>query len=185
MSDGCFHRRGKAHRLAVFREYRRDALDGRKKSHVQHAVCFVEDQDAQRVEIEKLAIQVIFQAARSSDNYAGSLADGIELRAFRQSANHEPRGHKLRAAQCVELRHHLHGQFPRWHQHQRRNSGRFALQQLLDHRDQERQRLAGSGLRGCEHVLALERLRNGRSLHRGRRRKSRVCQSLFHVGGDR
>jgi len=171
--------------LAVFREYRRDALDGREKSHVQHAVRFVEHQDAQRVEIEKFAIQVILQTARSGDNYAGSLADGIELRALRQSANHEPRGHKLRAAQCVELRHYLHGQFARWHQNQRRDSSRFALEQLLDHRDQKRQRLAGSGLRGCEHVLALERLRNGRSLHRGRRRKSRMCQSLLHIGGDR
>ena len=48
---------------------------------------------------------------------------------------------------------------------------RFRRKELLDDRDQERQRLAGSCLRGREHVLAFQRLRDRRGLDRSRRRK--------------
>src|SRR5271169_4453846 len=35
VSDGCFHGRGKTHALPFLRQDRRDALDGREKTHVQ------------------------------------------------------------------------------------------------------------------------------------------------------
>ena len=93
VGDGCFHRRREAHGLALFGQNRGDALDGWEKAHVQHAVRFVENQDAQRVEVEELAIEIVFQAARSSYNETRSLANGLKLRALGEAANDERRRH--------------------------------------------------------------------------------------------
>ncbi len=51
-------------------------------------------------------------------------------------------------------------------------------------RNQERQRFAGPCLRGRENVLAFERLRDGRGLHRSQRRKFGECQPFLDVIGN-
>ena len=45
--DCALHRCGEAQRLPLFGKYAYDALDGGQKSHVQHAVGFVEHQSVQ------------------------------------------------------------------------------------------------------------------------------------------
>ena len=47
MHDRGFQRCREAHGLALFRQDRCDPANGGKKSHVQHAVGFVENQDVQ------------------------------------------------------------------------------------------------------------------------------------------
>src|SRR6267142_2233880 len=177
----AFHRCGKTHRLAFFWKNRHDAPDRGKKSHVQHAVRFIEDEDAQCVEMKKSAVEVVFEPPRSRHNQPRSLANGLELRTFGQSANDQRRGQQLLAAKRIELLHHLHGQFARWHKNQRRNSRRLILEQFFDHRDQERQRLARPRLRRRQHIFTFQRLRDRRRLHGSRRRKLRRRQSLLYV----
>src|ERR1700730_12843024 len=79
---GAIHGRGKAHGLATFGKNGDDAANGGEKTHVQHAVGFIENHDAQRVEVEKFAIEVVFQAAGSGHYEASSLANGLKLSAF-------------------------------------------------------------------------------------------------------
>ena len=61
---------------------------------------------------------------------------------------------------------------------------RFDASSLLDDRDQERQRLAGPCLRGREHVLAFQRLRDRRGLDWSGRRKFGERQPLLGVIGN-
>ena len=82
VGDRCFERGGKAERLPVLRQHSHNSADRRKKSHIQHAIGFVENQHAQRAEINELAVEKIFQAARSGDHQTSSVAQGGELRAL-------------------------------------------------------------------------------------------------------
>src|SRR5882724_1857504 len=163
----AFHRRGEAHRLTFFWKNRHNAPDRGKESHVQHAVRFIEDEYAQRVEMKKSAVEVVFEPSRSRHNQPCSLTDGLELRTFGQSANDQRRRQQLLAAKRIELVYYLHSQFTCWHKNQRRDSRRLILEQFFDHRDQERQRLARSRLR--------------RRQHGSRRRKLRRRQSFLYV----
>ena len=184
MHDGSFERRRKAHRLAFLRQHRCDSANRRKESHVQHAVGLIEDEHSQFAEIDELAAEVIFQASGSGDHQPRARADRASCLPFGQSAHDQRRGGELLAAQRVVLIHDLHGQFARGNEHQRRDSRRFFCKQALDDRNQERQRLAGSCLRGRQHVLAFQRLRDRRGLHRSRRRKFGECQPLLGVIGN-
>ncbi len=58
-------------------------------------------------------------------------------------------------------------------------------EQLFYDRNQECQRLAGSGLRRGEYVLAGERLRDGSGLDWGGDNKFSVRQSLLGIRGER
>ena len=63
----------------------------------------------------------------------------------------------------------LHGEFARWHEHERGDAGGGSLEQPLHDRDKERQSLASAGLGGGEHIFAFQSLRNDRGLDRSRR----------------
>ena len=121
--DRRFERRRKAHRLAIFGQDRRDSANRGKKSHVQHAVGFIEHQDLQAAEADQAAIEKIFEAARSGHDQTRSAAQRGQLVSFRQAAYDQGRGRQFRAAQGVVLIDHLHGQFARRNQHQGGDSG--------------------------------------------------------------
>src|SRR5579862_21698 len=53
------------------------------------------------------------------------------------------------------------------------------MRQALEHRDQERQGLARSGLRGCQYVFPLKRGRDGGRLDRRRGDEVELCQLLL------
>src|SRR5713226_363719 len=98
LHDSChiaFHGCGEAHRLPLFREDRDNALDRWQETHVQHAVGFIEDEDTQRVKMKKSAVEVVFETPRSRDNQPRSLANGLELRPFGQSADNKGRRKEL------------------------------------------------------------------------------------------
>ena len=92
MRDGSFQRRGKAHRLPVFRQHGCDSANRRKKSHVQHAIGFVENQHAQIAEMHELAREEIFQSSGSGDHQPRAFAQIGELQPFGQSADDQRRG---------------------------------------------------------------------------------------------
>ena len=78
---------------------------------------------------------------------------------------------------------HLHGQFPCGNQHKSGDAGALVLKQVFNDRNQECQRLAGSRLRGGQHILAGKRLRNGRGLHRRGNQEARGEQPFLRVSG--
>ena len=74
MRDGSFERRGKAHRLPVFRQDRCDSANRRKKSHIEHAIGFVENQNAQIAKMHELARKKIFEPSGGGDHQACAFA---------------------------------------------------------------------------------------------------------------
>ena len=113
-----FERCGEAQGLAIFGQNGGDAPDRGKKSHVQHAICFVEDQHLQAAEINQSAIEEIFQASRSGDNQAGSPAQRTQLLPFGQAAYNQHRRRQFVSTNRVVLVHDLHSQLARGNQHE-------------------------------------------------------------------
>ena len=67
----------------------------------------------------------------------------------------------------------LHREFARGQQDQRTGSFGLRFLQLLDDGNEEAERLAGAGLRGCQYIPALKRRRNRSHLYGGERNK--IC----------
>src|SRR5271154_5124915 len=111
--NGGFERGGEAKRLPVFWHERYDPANRGKKSHVEHAIGLVENEDAHGAEIHELAIEKILETSRSSDDEASSLAKCGQLSAFGQAADDQSGGGKLLPAQRVVLLDDLHGEFAR------------------------------------------------------------------------
>ena len=97
---------------------------------------------------------------------ARTTVEAIELSALGEATADEnsivPR---VRDKLPVSLKH-LHGKFARGNQHQGRNARLVELKKPFHHRNKKRQGLAGTGLRGGQHVLAFQPRRDGRCLNR-------------------
>ena len=61
--DGGFERGRETERLAIFRQQRQNAADGRKKSHVKHAVGFVEHEQLDVTKVGEATVGKILQAS--------------------------------------------------------------------------------------------------------------------------
>jgi len=179
LCHGAFHRGGEAQSLALLRQYANDATDGREEAHVEHAIGFVEDKRLDASQRDEPAVEIIFEAARRSDDKPRALADSIELAAFRKATNDEPRGLRLLRAQSVILRDDLHRELPGRHKNQSGDTGSLRLPQLLHDGKQERERFAGSSLGRGDDVLALQGLRNCRRLNGSGNGKLRRDESLL------
>ena len=92
MSDRRFQRGRKAHGLAIFGQDLRDPAQRGKKSHVQHAVGFVEHQNLKALETDQAAIEKVFEPARSGHHNTRSPAQRAQLASFRQAAYDQGRG---------------------------------------------------------------------------------------------
>src|SRR5258706_4125744 len=77
VGHGAFHGRGEAHRLALFGQDCSYPANCGKKSHVQHAIRFIEHKDLQLAEMNQPAVKKIFEASRSGDDEARALADYV------------------------------------------------------------------------------------------------------------
>ena len=184
MRDRGFHRRRETHGLTFLRQRRGDALQRRQKSHVEHPVRFIEDQNAQIAEVEQLAVEKILEPAGSRNDKPGATTNRAELPAFAHSSNDARCLGQLLPAQQIVLFDDLHREFAGRHENERRDPGRVALEQSLHHGDQKRERFARSGLRRGENIFALKRLGNRGSLHRSRRRKTSRREPLLGIGGN-
>ena len=105
-------------------------------------------------EADEAAIEEIFQASGRGHDQASALANGVELRAFGQSADNQGRRWKLLAAQLVVLFGNLHGQFPCGNEHKRRTMPALLAEKPFNDGNQERQGLAGTGLSGSHYIFA-------------------------------
>jgi len=179
LRHGAFHGGGEAESLALAWQNTNNTADSREEAHVEHAVGFIEDECLDAAQRDEPAIEIIFEAAGSGDDEARTLADGVELPAFRQTTDDESRRLRLLCAQGVILRDDLHREFPGRHKNQSRDSGSMRLPQLLHDGKKERERFAGSCLGRGDNVLAFQGLRNCCRLHGSWRRKFRRDESLL------
>src|SRR5260370_21003200 len=105
-------------------------------------------------------IEIIFEAAGSGDDEARTLADGVELPAFRQTTHDESRRLRLLCAQGVILRDDLHREFPGRNKNQGGDAGSMRLPQLLHEGKKKHERFAGSCMGRGDTVITFPRLQN-------------------------
>ena len=183
--DGGFQGCREAQRLAIARQHRDDATDGRQKAHVEHAIGFVENQGLHRFEANQPAAKEIFQPSRRGYDDPRSGAQGLNLRLLGQTADNEGCGRKFLVAQLFVLFVNLHGKFARGHQDKRFRVARRSLQQALDQGHQERQGFASAGLGGGQDVSARKSVRDRFRLNGGGNSEISKRQLPLKISGKR
>src|SRR3989441_966081 len=161
--DLCRHRRRKAEGLPVERRYAEDALDLGCEAHVEHAVGLVEDDDAERAEAKRPALEVIEEPAGGRYDDVGSPLEPGELRPHRFAPDEDDRLDALGAAQHVERLRGLQSELARRREHERARSRAAELReprvrpdQEFNSRDREGGGLAGARLGAADQVASLE-----------------------------
>ena len=160
-------------RLAVLRAQLRDAADVGGEAHVEHAIGLVEHQCVQRGEAQRAAVEVVEHAPRRADDDVRAVLQALGLVAQRHAAAQRERLHVVFAArESADLGGDLVGELACRAQHQRLHRERLGLAvefQLGQQRERERGGLAAAGLRLHDQVVAGERERQARRLHRRHR----------------
>src|SRR5262249_11252802 len=111
LGDGAFHSGGEAEGLTVLGQDRDDAANRWENTHIEPAIGFVEDERFDAAERYQAAVQIIFEAAGSSDDEASAFANGIELAAFGKPADDQGDRRSLSWLKRGGLRDDLHGEF--------------------------------------------------------------------------
>ena len=169
-------RRGEEQRLPIRRQRRHDLLHVGPEAHVHHAIGFVQHQHLHPNEVGVAVPHVIHQPARRRHHDVDAGLQRAFLRAHLDAAEHRRGGHRRVIRQADQRILDLHRQLARRREDQRARvifARRIAVtrrlaQQPLDDRRRKRERLARAGLRAGHHVVALERHRDDRALHRAR-----------------
>ena len=127
--DGAFDGGREEHGLAAGGHGRHDALDGGQKAHVEHAVGFIENQDADAAEVDQRAAEKIVEPAGGGDGHLGAAANGVQLRVLAEAAHDHGGADAGAGGHLVEGLGNLDGELPRGAQDQRRG-GRAAAGSL-------------------------------------------------------
>ena len=138
-----------------------------------------------------LVPHVIHQPARRGDDDVDAGLQRAFLRSHLDAAEHRRRRHRRVVGQADERVLDLHRQLARRRQDQRarvRLARRIAVARLLaeqplDDRRRKRQRLAGAGLGARDDVVAVERERNHRALHRSRAVEAEIREGRPRAAG--
>src|SRR5271154_2103215 len=95
MRNRGFESGGEAEGLAILRKNGNNPANRGKKSHVQHAIGFVEDEHAQRLEGYEPAIEKVLETSGRSHDDASSLTQCVELAPLGQAADDKSRWRQL------------------------------------------------------------------------------------------
>ena len=169
LANAIRQRRGEERHLLLLGHLAEDALDVLDEAHAQHLVGFVDDDGLELVELQRLAAQVILDAARRADDGVHAAAQLLQLKIHARSAVD---GQHVKALEVPGVR--LHGlgdldrELARRREHEQLRLGALHVD-AAEQRQRERGRLAGAGLRLTEHVAALEQRRDRGLLDRRRR----------------
>jgi hypothetical protein len=155
----------------------KNRVDVLRKAHVEHLVGFVEHQDADGVEDERLPPDVIEDASRGSDHDIGAAFEGADLLHHRRAAVERDDDQAAASRVLVRGLRNLHRQLARRYEHEalrlepalstRSAGGLLALDDHLDHRQGERSCLSRTRGRLGKKVLARQHQRDRRALNRG------------------
>ncbi len=151
-------RGGEKQRLPFLGQRADDLADGRQKTHVQHAVGFVEHEILQRGKIGVAALHQIHQAAGAGDDQMRAGAERVDLRMFADATKNASDAEGQMFAVGFDVFLNLQSEFARGREHERAGAALAAIAddagQPGEHRQREGRRFAGAGLRDADEVLA-------------------------------
>ena len=160
LGDVARHGRREQQGLPVLGDRGRNAADVADEAHVEHAIGFVADEEADRSELHVAALDEGEQTAGRGDEDVDAARQGLDLAAIAQTADHGAEAQAEAATVGVEAAGDLNREFAGRRQHEgARALGLGALLRLgkkLQHGQRERRRLAGAGLGDAQHVTALQ-----------------------------
>ena len=181
------HGGGEEQRLARERHELADALDVRDEAHVEHAVGFVDDEQFDAGHQQPAALEMVEQPARRRDQHVDAAHQLVVLVVKRNAADDEGDVELVVLAVLVEavldLGRELAGRLQ--DQRARHARPRAALLQHGEHRQHERCRLAGAGLRDAEHVSPCEHVGDRLFLDRGGSGDSRPTVTAARTLSDK
>ena len=181
LHDLVGQRRGEEQRLALGRQRGDDALDIGPEAHVHHPVRLVEHEHLEPSEVGRRRAHVIHQAARRRDDDRDARAQCAILRVHRHAAIDRRAGDLRVVRQTLDRVFDLDGQLACGRENQRARASQLLVghvEQAVQDRQHERDRLAGAGLRGRQHVVSGERVRNDGALYGPRLEIAHVLHAL-------
>lgn len=142
------------------------------EAHVHHLVGFVEDEDFDIVHAQRALIDQIEQAARGGDENIDALRKVTNLLVDRHAAEHGRHAQLGETTIVAAALRDLRGEFARRRQHQHAAAARIGTvrigQQMVDRRQRETGRLAGTRLRNAAQIATFHQRRDRLRLDRGR-----------------
>ena len=185
LEDRRRHRRGEEKRLARLRELRDYAPDVREEAHVEHAVCFVENEAFNLVEIEYSLVHQVYEPPRARDDSLRALLDVLDLPVLADAPD-EARERQLRVLRvALHVLRGLHGEFARRREDERARVADAARlphpHEVVQDRQHERRRLACSRLRAADQVAPVEKIGNRLFLYRRRRLVAGVLYRVLQL----
>jgi len=108
----------KKKRLPIGRNFFDDATDIRQKSHVEHAIDFIEHENADLAQIHRPLLEQVEQPAGRSRENINAAFDFFALFAVTDAAVHDRRAQIGETAVIAERSLDLCGQFARWFKHE-------------------------------------------------------------------
>jgi hypothetical protein len=153
-------RRREERRLARLGRRHEDRVEVFCEAHIEHLVGFIEHEDAQVVEFQSAALDVIQRASRRGDDDADAAFQGADLLRDRRAAidRHDADANALGV--LVDRFGHLHCQLAGRHEHQAAGVLRLLLRQPLQHRQREGRGLPGAGRRLREEIALRDEQRD-------------------------
>ncbi|MCY1527078.1 hypothetical protein D9M68_621320 [compost metagenome] len=211
LADFVAERGGEQQALTLRGQQADDALEVGQEAHVQHAVRFVEHQDADLAQVHVLLLDVVEQAARRSHQHFAAAAQRLLLGTDIDAAEHHRRTQRRLLAVAFDAFVHLIREFARGREDQRahrmargRRAGVGQRHEAMQDGQREGRRLARAGLRGAHDVTAFHHDGDGLGLDRrgsgvagfgdglqqqgvqpeiGERRRGRFSGGCYGLGG--
>ena len=143
-------RRGKKQRLPIGRNLVNDSAHVRQKSHVEHAIDLVEDENSDLPQVHRALLEVIEQTTRRGGDHVHAVFDVFTLFAVADAAMHNRHAQIGEAPIIAKRRLDLRGEFARRFKNQTTKRAVFSKQSEDGQR--ERGRLARASLRGADEV---------------------------------
>ena len=147
-------RRGEKQRLPIGRNLFDDPAHVGQKTHVEHAIDFIEHEDVDVAEIHRALLEQIEQAARRGADDVRSARGFFPLFPVTDAAVHDRDAQIGEAPVIAKGRFDLRGQLARRLEHETTKSS--VLGEQGQDRQREGRRFAGAGLRGADQIFAGE-----------------------------
>ena len=157
--------------LPLGRDFRDDFADIADEAHVQHAIGFVENEDFDVAETQRVALNEIEQAAGRGHQHFDAVHERAHLTSHRDAADGERHADIHVTAIGLEAVDDLAGEFTRRAQHQHAAGFLFrtfpVAGDLVKDRQRERRGLAGAGLGDADDIASGHCRRDRLGLNRG------------------
>ncbi len=182
--DAGRHRGREEHRLPLARRRREDRLQVLGEAHVEHLVGLVQHDDADGVELQRAAPDVIQGSPRRRHDDLGAALQGADLLVHGRAAVERDDAEADALRVLVDRLGDLHGQLARGDEHEATRAPPLlaVLGNPLEHRQREGRRLAGARRRLAEHVATRQEDGDRLALDRSRLFVPEGAHSRHEVG---